>query len=225
MAGERRLLIVHAEAAAAAALVHQFALTQDLRAEAVHTVAAARAAADAGAPDIVLSGTRFSDGDAAELVAGLRAADMVEPVLVLGEPAEASVTAAMDAGADDAVAVPVRFAVLLGRIRSRLSRHEVGYDAVVSLGAHSFRPGMKQIEIEGRVVRLTEKETAILRYLLRAGGPVARDELLSEVWGYNSGVTTHTLETHVYRLRQKIEPHPAAASILVTDPAGYRLLS
>jgi DNA-binding response OmpR family regulator len=225
MAGERRLLIVHAEAVAAEALVHQLALTQDLRAEAVRTVAAARAAAAAAAPDIVLAGTTFADGDAAELVAALRAADMVEPVLVLGEADDPSVAAAMDAGADDAVPAPIRLVALLGRIRSRLSRHEVGHDAVVSLGPHSFRPGMKQIDVEGRVVRLTEKETAILRYLMRAGGPVARDELLSQVWGYNSGVTTHTLETHVYRLRQKIEPDPAAASILVTDPAGYRLLS
>jgi DNA-binding response OmpR family regulator len=74
-------------------------------------------------------------------------------------------------------------------------------------------------------VRLTDKETAILRYLYRAGQkPVSREILLQEVWGYNSGVTTHTLETHIYRLRQKIERDPANAALLVTEAGGYKLV-
>ena len=76
----------------------------------------------------------------------------------------------------------------------------------------------------GQKVRLTEKETSILKYLYRSGDKaIGRDELLNEVWGYNAGVTTHTLETHVYRLRQKIEDDPSNARILVTEPGGYRL--
>jgi DNA-binding response OmpR family regulator len=72
---------------------------------------------------------------------------------------------------------------------------------------------------------LTEKETSILKYLYRSGSMVVgRDTLLGEVWGYNAGVTTHTLETHVYRLRQKIEADPSSAEILVTEPGGYRLV-
>ena len=76
-----------------------------------------------------------------------------------------------------------------------------------------------------RKVRLTEKETAILRFLYRAGQmPVSRETLLQEVWGYNSGVTTHTLETHIYRLRQKIEKDAANPEILVTEAGGYKLV-
>ena len=78
-------------------------------------------------------------------------------------------------------------------------------------------------EAANKKIRLTEKETAILKYLYRASDAVGRDTLLGEVWGYNAGVTTHTLETHVYRLRQKIERDPSKAEILVTDQGGYRL--
>jgi DNA-binding response OmpR family regulator len=74
-------------------------------------------------------------------------------------------------------------------------------------------------------IRLTGKETAILKYLYRAGPRViGRDTLLGEVWGYNAEVTSHTLETHVYRLRQKIERDPTRAEILVSEPGGYRLV-
>jgi DNA-binding response OmpR family regulator len=77
---------------------------------------------------------------------------------------------------------------------------------------------------KNRRIRLTEKEAAILKFLYRAGTrAVARQVLLNEVWGYNAAVTTHTLETHIYRLRQKIEPDPANARLLVTEGGGYRL--
>jgi DNA-binding response OmpR family regulator len=99
--------------------------------------------------------------------------------------------------------------------------------AVFTIGPYTFRPSAKML-IHGETqkkVRLTEKETAILKYLYRSGNiVVGRDTLLGEVWGYNAGVTTHTLETHVYRLRQKIEAEPSNAEILVTEPGGYRLV-
>src|ERR1700724_1104618 len=87
-------------------------------------------------------------------------------------------------------------------------------------------PGSKMLTgANARKVRLTEKETAILRFLYRAGQlPVSRETLLQEVWGYNSGVTTHTLETHIYRLRQKIEKDAANPEILVTEAGGYKLV-
>ena len=131
----------------------------------------------------------------------------------------------LDAGANDYVAKPFRFAVLLARIRAHLRSHEQSEDAVFRIGPYEFRPAAKTLSAsEGRKIRLTEKETNILKYLYRAGAKaVSREELLTEVWGYNAGVTTHTLETHIYRLRQKIEPEPGQARILVTDQGGYRL--
>ena len=115
---------------------------------------------------------------------------------------------------------------MLARIRAHLRSHEQSEDAVFTIGPYEFRPAAKVLmDAKGKKVRLTEKETNILKYLYRAGAkPVSREELLTEVWGYNAGVTTHTLETHIYRLRQKIEKDPSKAAILVTDQGGYRLV-
>src|SRR6516165_985460 len=111
--------------------------------------------------------------------------------------------------------------------RARVRRqHEASEDAVFTIGPYTFRPSSKiLLNPKGNKVRLTEKETAILRYLYRAGQrPVSRETLLQEVWGYNSGVTTHTLETHIYRLRQKVEKDAAIPAILVTEAGGYKLV-
>ena len=133
----------------------------------------------------------------------------------------------LDAGANDYVTKPFRLSVLLARLRAQLRQHEQSEDAVFTIGPYSFRPAQKLLLTEetNKKIRLTEKETSILKYLFRAGSrTVSRDTLLGEVWGYNAGVTTHTLETHVYRLRQKIEPDPSNAEILVTEPGGYKLV-
>ena len=111
------------------------------------------------------------------------------------------------------------------RGRVEIRQHGQSEDAVFAIGPYTFRPASKLlVDGNGGKIRLTEKETSILKYLYRAGERVVtRDVLLHEVWGYNAGVTTHTLETHVYRLRQKIEPEPANARLLLTEAGGYRL--
>jgi DNA-binding response OmpR family regulator len=132
----------------------------------------------------------------------------------------------LDAGANDYIPKPFRLGVLLARLRAQLRQHEQSEDATFSIGPYAFRPAAKLLvhRQTQKKLRLTEKETAILKYLYRAGErAVGRDVLLGEVWGYNAGVTTHTLETHIYRLRQKIESDPSKPQILVTEPGGYRL--
>jgi DNA-binding response OmpR family regulator len=131
----------------------------------------------------------------------------------------------LDSGASDYVTKPFKFSVLLARIRAQMRSHEQSEDAVFRIGPYEFRPAGKiLLDAKGKKLRLTDKEANILKYLYRAGAQaVSREELLAEVWGYNASVTTHTLETHVYRLRQKIEPDPANARLLVTEIGGYRL--
>ena len=140
---------------------------------------------------------------------------------------DADTILSLDSGANDFVSKPFRIGVLLARLRAHLRQHAQSEDAVFTIGPYTFRPSAKMLLENGteRKVRLTEKETAILKFLYRAGQRVIdRETLLHEVWGYNPGVTTHTLETHVYRLRQKIESDPSAAKILVTETGGYKLV-
>jgi DNA-binding response OmpR family regulator len=147
-------------------------------------------------------------------------------ILITGYATDDDAVLGLDSGANDYVNKPFRFAVLLARIRAHLRQHEGSHDALFQIGPYTFSPSAKHLVSEaGERMRLTEKETAILRYLYRAREHVVdRDTLLREVWGYNAAVTTHTLETHIYRLRQKIESDPANAQLLVTETGGYRLI-
>jgi len=177
--------------------------------------------------DLVILDVGLPDTDGRELCRIMRKQGVKCPVLMLtGHDSDADTILGLDAGANDYVTKPFKFPVLLARIRAQLRQHEQSEDAVFQLGPYTFKPAMKMlIDDQDRKIRLTEKETNILKFLYRAtDGVVARDVLLHEVWGYNAGVTTHTLETHIYRLRQKIEPDPSNARILVTESGGYRLV-
>jgi DNA-binding response OmpR family regulator len=180
-----------------------------------------------GHVDLVLLDVGLPDLDGREACKLLRRSGFKGPVVMLtGQATDSDTILGLESGANDYVTKPFRFAVLLARIRAQLRQHEASEDAVFTIGPYSFRPSSKLLTGEkGNKVRLTEKETAILRYLYRAGQKsVSRETLLQEVWGYNSGVTTHTLETHVYRLRQKVEKDAANPAILVTDAGGYKLV-
>jgi len=147
------------------------------------------------------------------------------PVLLLTADAETDYPQGL--GVVDILVKPFRLHAIYPRLRSLIRAFENSDDAVLTIGPYTFQPASKHLEREfdGDVIRLTEKEAAILKYLYRAGDTIVpRDILLHEVWGYNPAVTTHTLETHVYRLRQKIEDNPSEAQILVTDAGGYRLV-
>lgn len=177
--------------------------------------------------DLLILDVGLPDMDGREACKLLRKSGFKAPIIMLtGNVTDADTILGLDAGANDYVAKPFKFAVLLARIRAQLRQHEQSEDAVFTLGHYTFKPASKiLIDEKEQKIRLTEKETAILKFLYRAGQKVVtRDVLLHEVWGYNAGVTTHTLETHIYRLRQKIERDPSNAEILVTETGGYKLV-
>jgi DNA-binding response OmpR family regulator len=165
------------------------------------------------------------DGDGRLLYRELRESGITCPIILLtASDSDEDTITGLKSGANDYVTKPFRFAVLMARVHAHLRSHEQSEEAVYRIGPYTFRPSAKLLlDPAGRKVRLTEKETNILKFLYRQGETVARDTLLHEVWGYNPAVTTHTLETHIYRLRQKIENNPGHAQILVTESGGYRL--
>lgn len=228
MRAGRRILIVDDDAALRQSLAEQLELNGEFAAVECDAGAEALKAAKTERFDAILLDIGLPDMDGRELCRRLRDDGLRVPIIMLtASDTDADTVLGLDSGADDYVTKPFRLSVLLARLRAHLRQSEHSDDAILTIGPYSFRPGAKLLTDPGgkKKVRLTEKETAILKYLYRAGDRViGRDTLLGEVWGYNAGVTTHTLETHVYRLRQKIERDPAAAEILVTEPGGYRLV-
>ena len=229
MSGDRPILIVDDDRSLREELATQLRVEGDFR---------PFQAADAEQAEALLlaQGARFDalildvglpDADGRDLCARLRRQGMRMPIIMLtGSDEEADVVRGLDSGANDYIAKPFKLRELLARLRAQLRIFENSEDAVFTIGPYTFRPSAKLLEepTRKRRIRLTEKEAAILKFLYRAGSkPVARQVLLNEVWGYNAAVTTHTLETHIYRLRQKIEPDPANARLLVTEGGGYRL--
>jgi DNA-binding response OmpR family regulator len=179
--------------------------------------------------DAVLLDIGLPDMDGRELCKLMRRQGVRAPVIMLtAADSDAETILGLESGANDYVTKPFRINVLLARLRAHLGQHERSEDAVMSIGPYEFHPAARMLMAKGdkkkKKVRLTDKETSILKYLYRAGDrPVARDVLLDEVWGYNAGAITHTIETHIYRLRIKLEKDPSNPELLVTDQNCYWL--
>ena len=228
MTQTRRILIVDDDADLRNALVEQLALHPEFQVESVETAEAALKLIAESPPDLVIMDVGLPDLDGREAVKRVRREGYRRPIIMLtAHDSDADTVMGLDSGANDYVGKPFRFVVLLARLRAQLRQYEASEDAEFQVGPYTFRPTSKNlVDANGVKLRLTEKEAAILRYLHRAEQqPVARETLLKHVWGYNPNVTTHTLETHIYRLRQKIESNPAEAQLLVTEAGGYKLVA
>ena len=227
MSSGKQVLIVDDETPLLEMLSEQLQLHEEFVPVIATSGAAALELAKTDYFDVIILDVGLPDMDGREVCRLMRRNGVKSPIIMLtGADTDADTILGLDAGANDYITKPFRLGVLLARLRAHMRQHERSDDAVFTIGPYSFQPGAKLLlETEtNKKVRLTDKEAAILKYLYRTGGKVvSRDVLLDEVWGYNTGVTTHTLETHVYRLRQKIEEDPSNARILLTEPGGYRL--
>ncbi|MEO1561978.1 MAG: response regulator transcription factor [Pseudomonadota bacterium] len=228
MSNLKKILLVDDDGDLRAALADQLILSDEFDVFEAEDGASGLARAKEQIYDLIILDVGLPDMDGRELCRLMRRQGVKSPIIMLtGHDTDADTILGLDAGANDYVTKPFKFPVLLARLRSQLRTHEQSEDAVFTLGPYTFKPAAKLLTDENdKKIRLTEKETNILKFLYRAqDGVVPRDVLLHEVWGYNAGVTTHTLETHIYRLRQKIEPEPGNARLLVTESGGYRLVA
>jgi DNA-binding response OmpR family regulator len=229
MSALRRILIIEDDAALRATMAEQILLDGEFSADEAESAAEAEAKlANVGARyDAILLDIGLPDTDGRDFCAKLRRDGHRMPVImVTGADAEQDVVRGLDAGANDYLAKPFRLPELLARVRAQLRVFDNSEEAVFLVGPYVFRPSAKLLQepARNRKVRLTDKESAILKYLYRTGGKaVPRQVLLNEVWGYSSAVSTHTLETHIYRLRQKLEADPSQPRLLLTEHGGYKL--
>lgn len=226
MSNLKKILMVDDDADLREALADQLVLTEEFDVFEAEDGTSGLEKAKEALYDLVILDVGLPDMDGRELCRLMRKQNVKCPIVMLtAQDSDADTIYGLDAGANDYISKPFKFPVLLARIRAQLRQHEQSEDAIFTLGPYTFKPAAKMLITEDeKKIRLTEKETNILKFLYRSqNGVVARDVLLHEVWGYNAGVTTHTLETHIYRLRQKIEPDPSNARLLVTESGGYRL--
>ncbi|MCW8916431.1 MAG: response regulator transcription factor [Magnetovibrio sp.] len=232
----KRILIIDADEVLTEMLTQELTAMEGFLCTAAHSGAEGLSLAENSYYDLVILDVELPEMGGREVCRRLRAAGTQAPIIMLtAADSDTDTIRGLNAGATDYVAKPFKLGVLVARIRAHIRQFEHSDEAVLGIGPFDFRPGAKMLQTTnpdptnggdtGHQIRLTDKESQILKFLyLHGDRVVSRDELLDEVWGYNAGVTTHTLETHVYRLRQKMEPDPSHAEILITESGGYRLV-
>ena len=221
-----RLLIVDDDAYLRTSLRQQFVAEGFHNIFDVGSATGLNSALNEANPDLILLDIQMPDGNGVEICKRLRREGFAKPIIMLtAKNAEPDIIEGLEAGANDYVTKPLRMGELLARIHTQLRQFKTLDDARFELADLNFVPANKMLhKLEcGRTQALTEKEATILKFLYRAfPKSVTKDELLAEVWGLQNGLTTHTLETHIYRLRQKIG-QLTKMPIVITTENGYRL--
>ncbi len=220
----KRILLVDDDALLCAFLAEQWATDDIYETVKAQSYAKGYEKGMEGLYEFMILDASLPDGDGRVLCSALRESGVTCPIVILSaSDSDADTIAGLESGANDYVTKPFRYAVLMARLDAHLRVHRSSEAAVYSIGPYTFRPGDKTLLEGDKRIRLTEKETHVLKFLQRAGKMVEREVLLREVWGYNPAVSTHALETHIYRLRQKIEKDVSHYRLLLTESGGYRL--
>ncbi|MCO6430414.1 MAG: response regulator transcription factor [Deltaproteobacteria bacterium] len=180
-------------------------------------------------PDLIILDVMMPKKDGLQTCKELRNAGVSTPLILLtARSAEVDKVLGLELGADDYLAKPFGMMELIARVKALLRRTQVMHsvdqihfdDVLIDFKAYKAERNRMPLELSAREYRL-------LRYLVaKAGTVVTRDELLDEVWGYNSYPSTRTVDNHIARLRQKIEiNHENPKHILTVHGVGYRFVA
>jgi DNA-binding response OmpR family regulator len=180
-------------------------------------------------PDIILLDVMLPLMSGIDVCRTLRTRGIEIPILMLtARSQEMDKVVGLEVGADDYVTKPFSIAELLARIRAHLRRAAKQVVEIESFTFSDVELNFKKFAARkgGQALDLSAREFEILRYLIRRRGEiVTRDQLLDEVWGYDSTPVTRTVDNHIARLRQKIEQEPSEPKHIITvHRIGYRFV-
>ncbi len=178
-------------------------------------------------PALVLVDLRLPQMSGTEVCKQLRAAKMKTPIIVLSAVGdELDKVLLLELGADDYVVKPFGTRELLARIRALLRRSSENKPRVLEFADVTVDLERRAVARKGEELKFTPAEYNLLTYFLHnPDRPLTRDMILNSVWGYESYPNTRTVDAHVVRLRQKLEPDPVAPRhFLTVHKIGYRFL-
>jgi len=180
-------------------------------------------------PDIILLDVMLPAMSGLDVCRTLRTRGIETPILMLtARSQEMDKVVGLEVGADDYVTKPFSIKELLARIRAHLRRAAKQVAALESFSFGDVELNFKKYAARkgGEALELSAREFEILHYLIqRRGEIVTRDQLLDEVWGYDSTPVTRTVDNHIARLRQKIEQDPSTPQHIITvHRLGYRFI-
>ena len=224
----QRILIVDDDDLLCQSLAEQLREAGDYRVDVAHSAEEGLLALKDKPVDAVLLDVGLPDMDGRQACRQMREQGYHMPVLMLtAHDEEQDIVGGFDSGATDYITKPFRFRELLVRMKTHLKIHEKHEDTEYRIGRFRFQPNARCLldaDNPNDKIPLTDKEASILKLLYRSRNkPVARAVMLKDVWGYGKGISTHTLETHIYRLRKKLETNIDEPSVLLTELGGYRL--
>ena len=227
MLSAKKILIIEDNHVLSQSLVEQLEIDREFIIDQADHAAAALATLSDHQYDIILLDISLPDMDGRALCQSIRQSGVGVPIIMLTTAdTQNDPIPGLDYGANDFLIKPFRFGTLLARVRAQLRQYEKIDETDLTIGPYRFQPGAQLLfdpESQHKVY-LTEKQTEILKLLYQANGTfVDRRTMLNKIWGYNNTVDTHTLETHIYRLRQKIETTSSRQKMILTGQGGYCL--
>ncbi len=175
--------------------------------------------------DVIILDIMLPEMDGYEVCRALRKDGNKTPILMLtARDAERDIVEGLDTGADDYLAKPFSFDVLLARIRALLRRPNEKLEEILQVGDLKLDPSLKKVTRASQEITLTAKEYGVLEYLMRNKGKVlSKEQIISHVWDFDADVLPNNVELFIMFLRRKIDKPFKSKLIYTVSGFGYKL--